>query len=65
MASRSLHFENGEQVWPCRCGETHRGTYGQEDWNHHNCLHDATLIQLSETRSVLCPSCGRLWNTED
>jgi len=57
-------YENGERVWPCRCGKTHRGAYAQEDWAMHQCLHQADLMvsELSDGNyQVLCPDCGASW----
>jgi hypothetical protein len=69
MASRSIHFEysigpdgaTGGQVYPCRCGETHRGEYAVYDYGHHNCFHDKPLLRLDETGDVMCPECGKAW----
>lgn len=63
--SLTIYFDhvNGksETVYPCRCGQTHRGDYAFEDWNHHECLHQATLV-LCEEGFVLCPLCGNAWD---
>ena len=34
-----IYIEDGEQVYPCRCGETHRGPYALYDYGHHTCFH--------------------------
>jgi len=54
------YFENGERVYPCRCGETHRGDYACEDWNHHNCFHDTPLLLIADDQAV-CGECGKSW----
>lgn len=60
-----VYVENGERVFPCRCGETHRGEYAAYDYGHHNCFHDATLLFVESDdpseRDVLCPQCGMHW----
>lgn len=59
------HFENGEQAYPCRCGETHRGEYAAYDYGHHNCFHDAILLFVEsddpDEGDVMCPLCGKTW----
>lgn len=64
-SAATYHVEGGARVYPCRCGKTHRGTYAFEDWNHHNCLHDASLthIPLDDDGGgdVMCPLCGASW----
>jgi hypothetical protein len=55
----TLHFENGEQVYPCRCGETHRGDYALYDWGHHNCLHDSGELHAIAEDQFMCPECGK------
>lgn len=44
----TLYFENGEQVYPCRCGETHRGDYAYYDYWHHNCYHTSQPLLVLE-----------------
>lgn len=52
-------IEDGERVYPCRCGETHRGDYGATDWGHHNCFHDAPLWPIDgDPGHFICASCG-------
>lgn len=53
----TLWFEHGEQVYPCRCGETHRGDYAAYEWGHHNCLHEAPLWQIVDDHYI-CAACG-------
>ena len=61
--SMTIHLEDGQQVYPCRCGETHRGEYAMEDFAHHNCLHEEKLLDWSDhgggERGLLCPQCGQ------
>ena len=52
----TIHFEGNEQVYPCWCGETHRGPYGLYDFGHHNCFHNEPLIQ--DEYGLICPQCG-------
>lgn len=57
------HFDaKGNEVFPCRCGQTHGGDYAFEDWAHHNCFHEAPLNPLAETGDLLCPECGEVFN---
>lgn len=64
-ASSVAHFENGEQVFPCRCGVTHRGEYAAYDYGHHNCFHDAPLLFIESADpnegDAMCPQCGKTW----
>jgi hypothetical protein len=48
----------GNQVYPCWCGETHSGDYGLYDYGHHNCFHDAALSWDVDTGTLMCPACG-------
>ncbi len=60
-------FEDGVEVYPCRCGETHRGDYALYDWGHHNCLHEGRLFlseQVLEGALVICMECGLQWLAE-
>ncbi len=64
--------EHTEEVWPCRCGETHRGDYGFYDWVHHICYHNEELLLNTPfinqhdklVAQVLCPLCGEAWRGE-
>ena len=48
-----------ERVYPCRCGGSHRGEYAVEDWNHHNCFHEAPLWAVDAARGdYICADCG-------
>lgn len=53
------YFEAGQQVYPCRCGKTHRGDYAYEDWNHHTCFHGP--MWLIEEDQIICSQCGASW----
>mgnify|MGYP001620048011 CR=1 FL=1 len=59
----TLHFEDGKQVFPCRCGQTHRGPYAVYDYGHHNCLHEAPLWEL-EPGWAICAACGLTFKIE-
>ena len=70
----TAHFENGVQVYPCRCGETHRGEYAAYDFGHHACLHESPLIieRLAgaagggvDKHLVICPACGKSWQATE
>lgn len=54
-------YEDGQQVYPCRCGETHRGDYAFEMWNHHNCFHGPLWVQAGEDEAM-CSQCGELFD---
>lgn len=61
-------YENGEQVYPCRCGETHRGNYAIYDHGHHNCFHSMPLVDIGRPAVVgylMCPQCGEVFWTEE
>ncbi len=47
--------ENDVQVFPCRCGTTHRGAYSAEDYNHHECFHD---VVWDADGLLICTRCG-------
>ena len=53
----TIYIEDGQEVYPCRCGETHRGPYAMYGYGHHNCLHYEPLI-VSEPDQGICPLCG-------
>lgn len=58
MEGKATTFhENGEQVFPCRCGETHRGDYAIYEFGHHNCFHEAPLYHNED--GYVCPECGK------
>ncbi len=63
----NIVVENGERVFPCRCGKTHRGDYASYDYGHHNCLHEDRLLGLyagKKNVQALCPLCGMSWQVE-
>ena len=57
-----IYIEDGEQVYPCRCGETHRGPYALYDYGHHTCFHESPLIQLGDEYYLCCPECGEVFD---
>ena len=58
----TMHLdENGVQVFPCRCGETHTGNYACEDYLQHECLHQTDLVDIGHGM-FLCPDCGNTWH---
>jgi len=63
----TAHFENGVLVYPCRCGETHRGEYAAYDFGHHECLHDVRLIleTVAAHPLAICPACGKSWQMSE
>lgn len=50
-----------QQVYPCRCGETHLGEYAAETWAHHNCFHDAELLVDACDDQAICSLCGEVF----
>jgi len=59
------YFEEEQEVFPCRCGETHRGDYAFYDSGHHECFHDGVLWWLDEAiKHVMCSLCGNTWVIE-
>ena len=55
--SYTIWIEDGEVVYPCRCGETHRGDCAICDYGHHNCDHDDILHQTHGYG--ICVGCGK------
>lgn len=55
------HFDQfGNEVYPCRCGETHRGDYGFYAYAQHECLHESPLTRLDPfPHDLMCPECGK------
>lgn len=57
-----------EEVYPCRCGETHRGDYALYDFAHHNCFHAGELVVLDEIENgalyMVCGQCGQVFITQ-
>jgi len=62
-ANTALTIVDGVEVWPCRCGETHGGQYGWEDWLQHQCFHRTPLLVLS-ARHALCDDCGQTFRLD-
>ena len=63
----TIDLEDGKEVYPCRCGETHRGEYALHDYMHHNCLHDAPLVDIGSDIGIsqlICPVCGKVWSVD-
>ncbi len=58
------YMDGNEQVWPCRCGQVHRGDYGQYDYGHHECFHDSGLVHLDDNdpNYLACPDCGKTFH---
>ncbi len=58
-SNRTIWVEDGEEVYPCPCGETHRGPYALYDYGHHTCRHGDEIWDLSEDGiGLLCSQCG-------
>lgn len=60
-------YEQWERVYPCRCGETHRGPRAAEDYYMHTCDHEEVLAMRQEAPDRLwglCGACGKpMWVT--
>lgn len=54
-----------EQVYPCRCGVTHRGDYALYAFMHHECFHDDELTWISVPDIAMCPACGKVFHFEE
>ena len=55
------YFEDGQEVFPCRCGKTHLPGY---EFGHHNCFHETDLLledNRDGTYQAICPDCGMSW----
>jgi len=50
------YFEDNGQVYPCRCGETHRDFY---DWARHECSHDEVWLHDEIEGIGYCVECGK------
>jgi len=60
-SNRTIWVEDGEEVYPCPCGETHRGPYASYDYGHHTCRHGDELWPMDDEGQgveVLCSQCG-------
>jgi hypothetical protein len=53
----TLWWEDGEAVYPCRCGETHRGDYGSYDAMQHDHDHDEVFWGIADVG--ICTGCGK------
>ncbi len=51
---------SGVQIFPCRCGQIHRGEYAPFVYAQHDCLHDTDLMLIGEHQAI-CPLCGESW----
>ena len=60
-SNQTIWIEDGQEVWPCRCGETHRGDYGPYDFGHHNCDHGPMWFMEDIEPTVMCSQCGQGW----
>jgi hypothetical protein len=58
-------YEDGQRVYPCRCGETHRGDYAIYEYGWHNCFHTSDLLPVADDPTyVMCPECGQTWTVD-
>lgn len=53
----SLYFQDGKEVFPCRCGEIHEN---KEDWMKHQCFHDRVCRHDQIEGLGFCTQCGKL-----
>jgi len=60
MCSTVFIDEQGQVIFPCRCGEAHTGYFAAYDFGQHECLHEADLVDIAHSQ-VLCPHCGKVW----
>lgn len=55
-----------KRVYPCRCGDTHRGEWAAETWNHHNCYHREPLVRFEDVQDwYICGECGEVFTSEN
>ncbi len=52
----TIWIEDGEVVYPCPCGETHRGDYAIYDFGHHTHNHDEVFWDFADMG--ICTDCG-------
>ena len=52
-----------QQVFPCWCGQIHRGPYAVYDHGHHHCQHRDPLVRL-DTGYYICGECGLTFQLE-
>jgi len=66
LNTTSVMGRNGERIYPCRCGQTHRGDYGLYEFGHHNCFHETELLGLPAGKDIqaICPLCGMSWRVK-
>jgi CDGSH-type Zn-finger protein len=64
-SNHTVWIEDGEEVFPCRCGQTHRGMYAETDWIRHNHDHGPELTSMHDldpevfdANHLIC-SCGK------
>jgi hypothetical protein len=57
-------FEDGEEVFPCTCGETHRGEHGVCTYMEHTCLHGEGIVRVHDDIGY-CSQCGRSFEIKD
>lgn len=66
-ANTSTTFiEFGRQVYPCRCGVTHRGDFAAYDFAHHECFHTSQPLKWLDEQhdQMICGDCGQVFNVE-
>jgi hypothetical protein len=55
------------RIFPCPCGQKHRGDYAEETFIQHSCFHETELTFMPDGTGsgvppmVVC-SCGKTWN---
>jgi len=60
--NRTIHIEDWKEVYPCICGETHRGDYALYDYMHCNCPHNDGLFLIGG--QALCVMCGKVFSVQ-
>ena len=55
-----------EEIFPCRCGETHSGPYAAYDYGHHNCFHGPLMLLDDHgheglKNQLICVDCGEMF----
>ena len=58
-SNHTIWIEDGEEVYPCRCGETHRGDYAPYDFAHHNCEQGPMWLEGLDVGLIMCSECGQ------
>ena len=61
-ALNRTYYNDGEQVFPCRCGQMHKGDFSTDDYLHPNCYHNVFWLNEREgdTPQVECANCGKV-----